>query len=1103
MSHQFSWIHLSDLHSRTSTLWESDRVTTGLLADLEQKRDADEFRPDALFFTGDAAFGSVAGENIADQYTRFGELLDKIRNTFSPAIAKERVFIVPGNHDTDRDQVLETDTEWLRRPERTEEEIIRHLSKPTKECIHWMKRLASYQTFIREYGLHHLSPDESRLIWSHKFDCCDHTVGIAGLNSAWSCATNKEKAKLWMGGKWQIGEMVRQLGKVDFSIALVHHPANWLVEEEDPQVGRLLLRDFDLVLHGHEHADFVRQESDGTIQISAGASYDRLGRPKEYSFGSINLKGTGGGLWPRVWDEVGGGWVSKNIAGKAPDGKFSFDPWRRTQTGNRTIGESGFSTANKQNQILSIEGPPTSHALDDKFRHLRRRPYGFERHHSRIRLALRAEFEDVLSRERLAWLVADWQMGKEGFISGALNNLGSTEALEAVYRIDCGKSETVEQILDEGGTQLGIAFVEFAELINRSGQATLVLEDVQIALVRAQTLKAELFSKLQAILSFSPKLRIVVVLRQWAEGLQGESVFRLQSLEISEIENYLKAHPDGRDLAKRVERLEDIYAHTGGLPTALDRLIVKSKYVDLEDILDDHSAIEESPNAEPAPQTLVDAVSKVFHPQNGLEQRTLALLKLLTVLKDGETLESVRRIYPRKPFREDDVIALADLALIETLPIEQRTGNFVTNKRAALSLGSSPKLIRVPRQVRDYVLTLISSEERTRIFNTVSHSIFGERWYEGKIKLRRAIVVAYKQSTIAGPANELLAAQFLLRSALDKNNPTRIERFASLAVDYCQKLIAEDRFRDAAIACRALLKMLDENANRSHWSLCAYYYGRALRMTGQLDAAIDVLERIVGVGKIESKGFRADIYLNLAWANSSLERKGKAKEYALEAIEISEKEDDDWLQATALVAQIELDGGQLDAVLRNLLGVARRNRKITAANNIALDLARRGKSMEESLRLLDEVIASAKDLYNQTRAVVDKAKLLRKSGRIGDLKPEEEIGLCAAYEYSCSQRLSGLLDSCHDALWDYCLVKGFWSGLFRIFRFSSFVWRLTDRSDRESNYISKLVETRDANMESIGNLVEVEIEYLGQRIEQQANGTDRHLNTPAVTKQMT
>lgn len=1089
MSHHLSWIHLSDLHSRSSTLWESDRITTGLLADIKQKSDTAEFRPDALFFTGDAAFGTDAGERLVDQYARFGEFLDKAREIFSPSISKEQVFIVPGNHDIDRNEVLDTDTEWLRRPERTAEEIIRHLSKPTKECIHWMKRLASYQDFIRNYGLHHLSPDESRLIWSHKFDCRGHTVGIVGLNSAWSCATNKEKAKLWMGGKWQIGEMVRQLGKVDFSIALVHHPANWLVEEEDPQVGRQLLRDFNLVLHGHEHADFVRQESDGTIQVSAGASYDRSDRPKGYSFGKINLKGTGGELWPRVWDEDGGGWVSKNIAGKAPDGKFRFDPWQKQQTESRAIGESGFVPTNKLNQILSLEGPPSSHALDDKFKHLRRRPYGFESHHSRIRLALRAKFEDVLSRDRLAWLIADWQMGKEGFISGALNNLGSTEALEAVYRIDCGKSETVDQILDEGGTQLGIAFVEFAELINRTGQATLILEDVQISLVRTPTLKAELVSKLQAILTFCPKLRIVVVLRQWAEGLQGEPVSRLQSLEISEIEEYLKAHPDGSDLAKRADRLEDIYAHTGGLPTALDRLIVKSQYVDLEDILDDHSAIEESPNAEPAPQTLVDAVSKVFHPRNELEQRTLALLKLLTVLKDGETLESVRRIYPKKPFREDNVIALADLALIETLPIEQRTGDFVTNKRVALSVGFSPKLIRIPRQVRDYVSTLISADERTKIFNTVSQSIFGERWYEGKIKLRRAIVVAYKQSTIAGPANELLAAQFLLRSALEKNNPTRIERFASLAVDYCQKLIAEDRFRDAAIACRALLKMLDENANRSHWCSCAYFHGRALRMTGQLDAAIDVLEKIVDIGEIESKGFRADIYLNLAWANNSLDRKSKAKDYAIKAIEISEKESDDWLQATALVAQIELDGGRLDTVLRNLLGVARRNRKVTAANNIALDLARRGKSVEESLKLLDDVIASAKDLYNQTRAVVDKAKMLRKSGRIGDLKPEEEISLCAAYEYSCSQRLSGLLDSCHDALWDYCLVKGFWSGLFRIFRFSSFVWRLTDRSDRESSYIGKLVETRDAQIGVIGNVVEIEIEYLDQRMAQHADST--------------
>src|SRR5271165_1580209 len=103
-------------------------------------------------------------------------------------------------------------------------------------------------------------------------------IGIAGLNSAWSCADNQDKAKLWCGVDWQIPQLKRRLGPVAFSFALIHHPGNWFTDREDPSAMRRLRQEFPILLHGHEHREWVEVDSDGHLVLSAGASNRNLAR---------------------------------------------------------------------------------------------------------------------------------------------------------------------------------------------------------------------------------------------------------------------------------------------------------------------------------------------------------------------------------------------------------------------------------------------------------------------------------------------------------------------------------------------------------------------------------------------------------------------------------------------------------------------------------------------------------------------------------------------------------------------------------------------------------------------------------------------------------
>lgn len=322
-SPQFEWLHLTDLHLSLTKKWDSDPIVQGLLDDLERAQKEENFRPDVIFFTGDAVFGNLQEDSIDAQYRAFGEFLDAVRASFDPPIPASAVYLVPGNHDVDRSNVLEAEKDWLRNDRNKLESIESALGKNTPDCKQWMSRLAPYRSFLKSYGLTHLDPDSETLIYRDEWVSGDLKVEIFGLNSAWSCCERKEKGSLRMGGRWQSGKLNLHKKSTAFKFVLLHHPPNWLHESEDPDFQRWLRKHSNIQLHGHEHSQFITPYADGGIVVSGGAIYDNRERPKAFSYGSVDLAGDGT-LYLREWDDSGSGWVKKAIAGMAPSGSYSI-----------------------------------------------------------------------------------------------------------------------------------------------------------------------------------------------------------------------------------------------------------------------------------------------------------------------------------------------------------------------------------------------------------------------------------------------------------------------------------------------------------------------------------------------------------------------------------------------------------------------------------------------------------------------------------------------------------------------------------------------------------------------------------------------------------
>jgi 3',5'-cyclic AMP phosphodiesterase CpdA len=91
-----TWLHLSDLHIQ-GTEGIRDRVLFDkMLSDIQTCLEEENLELDAVFFTGDLAF---SGQQ--EEYTPATEMLDEILDKCGLTGRREKLFIVPGNHDVD------------------------------------------------------------------------------------------------------------------------------------------------------------------------------------------------------------------------------------------------------------------------------------------------------------------------------------------------------------------------------------------------------------------------------------------------------------------------------------------------------------------------------------------------------------------------------------------------------------------------------------------------------------------------------------------------------------------------------------------------------------------------------------------------------------------------------------------------------------------------------------------------------------------------------------------------------------------------------------------------------------------------------------------
>ncbi len=314
-----TWLHLSDFHFNVSRPFDRNIVLSTLLDDIAERINKDDLQPDFIIISGDIAHASRP-----EEYDLAKEFLDKLIDITN--LSKDRLFLVPGNHDVDRSAVeLPADAPKI---PRNRDDVAHLLDNAGNQALVF-QRFHNYRSFINEYLEGHLPYSNDDCFYVKFVEKEDLKVAILGLNSAWLSPASPDlggdRHQLVLSER-QVHPALDQAKGASLILAVMHHPFEWLQDFDRNNVEHVLCRDCNFVIHGHRHfLDTMQLANPGSRAkvIVGGACYLTRTHPNSYNFVRFDPHSGWGAMYPRCYTEKrGSAWIQD-----APDGVWYFsDP---------------------------------------------------------------------------------------------------------------------------------------------------------------------------------------------------------------------------------------------------------------------------------------------------------------------------------------------------------------------------------------------------------------------------------------------------------------------------------------------------------------------------------------------------------------------------------------------------------------------------------------------------------------------------------------------------------------------------------------------------------------------------------------------------------
>ncbi len=236
--------------------------------------------PDVIFATGDIAHSGKPTEyQIAETF--FNELVAAAH------LDRDRLFLIPGNHDVNRDLVI-----GLARTLDTREQSDSYF-RPDLPKPHLTQKLQAYLAWYAKYfsGIRKPAQD-STCRPGATLPLNGGQLAILPINSALFCQDDNDHGKLWIGRRC-LDKGLKDLADAagDLNMVLIHHPLEWLHPIEAGNIEASLEESADILLRGHLHETRVESlvSAEGEIlRCAAGAAYQTRQWPNRALYGTFH-----------------------------------------------------------------------------------------------------------------------------------------------------------------------------------------------------------------------------------------------------------------------------------------------------------------------------------------------------------------------------------------------------------------------------------------------------------------------------------------------------------------------------------------------------------------------------------------------------------------------------------------------------------------------------------------------------------------------------------------------------------------------------------------------------------------------------------------------
>lgn len=289
-----SWLHLSDVHECDRDSYHRNAMY-GQIVEAVRNRTPP---PDLVFLTGDLAFAGTEAE-----YTL---LKQGFFDAFKEALPADcPIFMVPGNHDVDRDSVVPPRF-WMADEKQAKlfQEVGRAGARKRQDTL--LPRFAGYRAFDRNaasWGEDWLASERGSVC--HQVEVGARKLAIVGINTAWLCQDDADWGQL-TAGRTMVEAALDEAQKsaADLIVVLGHHPLDAMAGEQawsdGPRIRERLQQANAVYLHGHLHAsgrDTIGDSLQSVLAIQA---------PSAFQAGD-NSRWRNGLLWGEV--DLDDGWL--------------------------------------------------------------------------------------------------------------------------------------------------------------------------------------------------------------------------------------------------------------------------------------------------------------------------------------------------------------------------------------------------------------------------------------------------------------------------------------------------------------------------------------------------------------------------------------------------------------------------------------------------------------------------------------------------------------------------------------------------------------------------------------------------------------------------